>query len=188
MCRFIRKWLIMLCLLFLPLLTTSCASPLVDKVKAFQESHNRLDVEKLLELSTDDVKQEGSGGYQWIMQEALLNSRIFLTDIKVDGDVVTCKAKQQDDWYKIAGINAVYYESFQLTFKDGLIKDIESKYTQESTDAIHAFRATFHKWTVEKLGKEGIELRRRNVTIENVDKWMTLLREWREETEKKENQ
>ncbi len=184
--RFINKQSIILFFSLSFLLTTSCAPNLKQRVIEFQEAHNRLDVEKLLELSTDDVRQEDSGGYQWIMREAILDSRIFLTDIRVNGDVVTCKAKQQDDWFKTAGIDAVYYESFQFTFKDGLIKDISSTYTQESADAIREFKATFYKWAGEKLGPESAELITKGITIENADKWLTLVQEWREETEKEE--
>jgi hypothetical protein len=157
---------------------------LKQRVIEFQEAHNRLDVEKELSLLSDDAKQEGSGGYQWIMLEALLDSRIFLTDIKVNGDVVTCKAKQQDDWFKTAGIDAVYYESFQLTFKDGLIKDIKSTYTQESDKAILEFKKAFYKWAHEKRGQESVGLITKGITVENVDKWLALVQEWREETEK----
>jgi len=184
--RFINKQSIILFFSLSFLLTTSCAPNLKQRVIEFQEAHNRLDVEKELSLLSDDAKQEGSGGYQWIMQEAILDSRIFLTDIKVNGDVVTCKAKQQDDWFKAAGIDAVYYESFQLTFEDGLIKDIKSTYTQESAEAIQEFKAIFYKWLGEKLRQESAELITKGVTIENVDKWLTLMQEWREETEKEE--
>jgi hypothetical protein len=162
----------------------SCAPNLKQRVIEFQKAHNKLDVKKELSLSCDDAKQEESGAYKWIMQEAILNSRIFLTDIKVNGDIVTCKGKQQDDWFKTAGIDTVYYESFQLTFKDGLIKDIESTYTQESADAILEFKKAFYKWVSEKLGKDSLELITKGITIENVDKWLALVREWREETEK----
>lgn len=184
--RFISKQTIILFFSLPFLLTTSCAPSLKQRVIEYQEAHNRQDVEKLLELSTDDVRQEDSGGYRWIMQEALWNSRIFLTDIRVNGDIVTCKAKQQDDWFKTAGIDAVYYESFQFTFEDGLIKDISSTYTQESAKEILDFKASFYKWVAEKLGPESVELVTKGVTIENADKWLTLLQEWREEIEKEE--
>lgn len=184
--RFVNKQSIVFFFSLAFLLTTSCASGLKQRVVEFQKAHNKPDVKKELSLLSDDAKQEGSGGYKWIMLEAVLGSRIFLTDIKVNGDVVTCKAKQQDDWFKAAGIDAVYYESFQFTFRDGLIKDINSTYTQESADAIQEFKANFYKWLGEKMGQAGAELVAKGVAVESVNTWLTLIQEWREETVKEE--
>ena len=191
--KFINKSLIMLYLSFLLLSTTSCAPNLKDRVKAFQEAYNSHDVEKELSLCEEDLRFEIVGESVTEGKEelrklcemgAILNDHLTLTDLKVSGDTVTCRLKEHNDWFKAGGIDAVYYESAQFTFKNGLIKEVRSKYTQDTARSLKEFHASFGKWGSEKRSQELAELAPEGkLTKENVSRLLTLVREWREETE-----
>jgi len=193
--RFINKLFVMLYLPFL-FLVTSCAPTLVDRVRALQEAYNSHNVEKELSFLTEDVRFEADDGYRWVMNgkqqwrknlewEATLNGHIMFTDLKVSVVTVTCKLRQQDDWFKAAGIDALYYEYVQFIFKNGLIKEVRAKYAQDTAGALKEFDASFGKWASEKRSQELAELAPEGeLAKENVSKLLTLVREWREETEK----
>ncbi len=193
MCKFGNKMLIMFYIILPLLLTTSCAPTLVDRVKAFQEAANSHNVEKLLSFYTDDVRFE-IVGIPMVMvgkenlrkpieEQFILNVHLTFTDIKVNGNTVTYKVKEQNDWLKAAGIDAVYYEYDQITFEDGLIKEEKAKPTQESMKIMGEFQESFERWAFEKHPEERAKLKAKGITKENVAKWLMLARKWRKETE-----
>jgi len=218
MCRFIEKRRIILYPLFLLLLTASCtpepeeqaeepeeqakaAEAQVkapeDQIKAYQEARNRGDVEKELSFFTEDIKfevvkqwrVEGKKALRSLFESsAAVNSRIVLTDLKVDGNKITCKIKEESDWLKHAGIGALNYEFGQFTFEKGLIKEVRLVYTQTSEEAMKEYVTSFAKWASENRSKEFDKLRRTGfVTKENIDMYFELLREWREDIKKQED-
>ena len=82
---------------------------------------------------------------------------------------------------KAAGIDALYYEYDQMTFEDGLIKTEKAKPTQESMKIMGQFKESFEKWASEKRGQQWTKLQSEGVTKENVDEWLAMTRQWREE-------
>lgn len=195
--RFVNERRIMLYLLFLFLLTTSCApKKLEDQIKAYQEAHNSGNVKQKLSCCTEDVRYIVEG--EWTVEgkkelrglfesDAVLNSNIVLTDLKVDGSKITCKITEQSDWLKAAEIDTLNYEFGQFTFEKGLIKEVRVKYSQRSTQAVQEYRASFGKWASENRSQEFDELKSTGViTKKTVDMYLRLLREWREDIEKEE--
>jgi ketosteroid isomerase-like protein len=197
MCRFAGKRLIVLCFSLLPLLTTSCGPTVADRVKAFQKAANSHNVEELLSFYADDVRFEIVGTpmviegkenlRKPIEEQFILNVHMTFTDIKVNGNTATYKVKEQNDMLKAAGIDALYYEYDQITFKNGLITEEKAKPAQESMKIMGEFKESFGKWASEKRAEEWVKLKAEGVTEENVDKWLTMTRQWREST-KQENQ
>lgn len=191
MCRFVSKRLIMRYIVFLLLLTTSCAPSLKERVKAFQEAANSGDVEKLLSFYADDVRFEIVGTPMVITgkerlrkpieEQFILNIHLTFTDIKVNGNTATYKVEEQNDMLKAAGIDALYYEYDQVTFEDGLIKRERAKATQESMRIMAEFRRSFEGWASERRAGEWAKLKAEGITKENVDRWLALTREWRKE-------
>ncbi len=192
--RFINKKLIAFYIVSLLLLTTSCAPTLMDRVKAFEEAANSKDVEKLMSFYADDVRFEIVGTpmviegkenlRKPIEEQFILNVNLAFTDIKVNGNTATYKVKEQNDMLKAAGIDAIHYEYDQITFEDGLIIEERAKPTEESMRIMGKFRESFEKWASEKGTEEWAKLKAEGVTEENVDKWLAMTRQWREETRK----
>lgn len=196
MLRFVSERRIMLYLLFLFLLTTSCTSKKPEgRIKAYQEAHNSGDVEKELSFLAEDIKYAVVG--EWTIEgkeklrklvetDAEVNSHLVFTDIKVAKNNVTCKITEQNDWLKLFGIDATYYEFGQFIFEDELIKEIRTKRTQESAEELQEVRKSFLKWVSENRSQEWAELVSSGIlTKENISTFLTLLRDWRKATEEK---
>jgi len=191
MWRFVNKSILAVCLSGLCLLMSSCASDLKGRVEAMVEAHNSHDVERELSFYTDDARYEMVGA--WVRQgkeelrrllekDAIFNSQIFLTDVEVAGDVVTCQAKEQNDLFMTAGIDALDYEFWQFGFEDGLIKAVRAKHTKETTAAMKELTLSFRRWVSERRSQESADLRfEGGLTEENASKVLKLVREWRED-------
>jgi hypothetical protein len=185
--------------LFLLVLTTSCTSKKLDEqVKAYQEAHNSGNVKKELSFYTEDAKVEvvgewtvkGKEGLQRLVEmDAALNSHLNFTDVKVSNNKVMCKVTEQNDYYKIAGIDTIYYEFREFVFEKGLIKGVKAKPAEKSAKALREFRVSFVGWAGENRGEELGELQGEGLmTKDNVGRWLALMRDWREEMDKEEKQ
>jgi hypothetical protein len=180
----------MFCVVFPLLLTTSCAPTLAGRVEAFQKAANSHNTEKVMSFYADDVRFEivgtpmvieGKEKLRKAIEEMfILNVNFTFTDIKADGNTVTYKVKEQNDWLKAAGIDALYYEYDQTTFEGGLIKKEIAKPTQKSMEIMAEFRESFEKWASEKRGQEWARLKSEGITKENVSKWLAIIRQWQE--------
>ncbi len=192
--RFTSKPHIVLYFLFLLLLTTSCSPKLDEKITAYQEAHNSGDVEKEMSFFAEDIKYEVIDQWKVTSKENLkklaetdvvLNSHVIFTDIKSSKNKVTCKAEEQNDLLKSFGIDTLYYEFREFIFEDGLIKEVKAQPTQEGADALRNSHSAFGRWAAENRKEEFDELRSAAViTKDNVGKWLALIRQWREESEK----
>jgi limonene-1,2-epoxide hydrolase len=190
MCKFSNRILIVFCAAFPILLTTSCAPSLAGRVKEFQKAANSHDIEKTMSFYADDVRFEIVGTPMVIegkekLREAIeemfiLNVHFTFTDIKADGNTVTYKVKEQSDWLKAAGIDALYYEYDQTTFDNGLIKKEIAKPTQKSVEIMAEFRESFEKWASDNRGQEWAKLKSEGITKENVGEWLAIIRQWKE--------
>jgi hypothetical protein len=187
----------MLYLLFLIVLTTSCASKkLENTVKAYQEAHNNHDIEKEMSLFADDIIYDVVGEWSVEGKEKLrklaetdveVNSNLTFTDIKVGENKVTCKVVERNDWLKIIGIDALYCDSGQFIFEKGLIKEVKLKRSQESIDAMNKFRRSFGQWASDNRSEELSKLKGSAVLAkEEMGLFMALLRDWREAMEEAE--
>jgi len=211
---FTKKRRIILYPLFLLLLITSCtpkpeeqakapkapeeqAKAPEEQIKVYQEAYNSGDVEKELSCFTEDIRFEVVEQYRVEGKKALrrlfetnavLNSQIVLTDLKIDGNRITCKIKEESDWITVSGIGVLDYEFCRFTFEKGLIKDVSLNYTQTSKQAVKEHIASFNKWAAEKRSEEFNVLQRTGlVTKDTVGTYLTLLREWREDIKEQED-
>ncbi len=176
-------------------LITSCLPTLVGRVHAMKDAHNRGDIEKELSFFAEDVRCDFGGTFvisgkaelrKAVEGNALFDSQMTFTDCKESGNTVTCKVKEQNDMLKAAGLGAVYYEFCEHIFENGLIKGVRAKPVEENVRALKEFRESFGKWVSETMPQESAELKVEGITKNNVNKWLALMRQWREENEKEE--
>ncbi|MBW8039635.1 MAG: hypothetical protein FVQ85_06505 [Planctomycetes bacterium] len=196
--RFISKPHIVLYLVFLLLLTTSCSPKLDEQIKEYQEAHNSGDVAKEMSFLAEDISYEvvdqwtvtGKESVQKLAEtDAVIDSQLIFTDVKASKNKVTCKVEEQNKWLKLAGIETLYYEFREFTFEKGLITSVRTKPTQEGAVALDVFRKSFGEWVAENRKEEFEQLRRASViTKDNIGKWLVLMQAWREEMEKEEQQ
>jgi hypothetical protein len=189
----------MLYLLFVVVLTTSCTSKKLDEqVKAYQEAHNSGNVKKELSFMAEDIKYalvdewkiEGKEDLRKLVEmDAVLHSHLIFTDVKVSNNKVTCSAEEQNDLLKLTGIDTLYYEFREFIFEKGLIKEVRAKLTEKSTKALRECGTSFAGWAAENRKEELTELQDKGLmTKDNVGEWLALMRAWREEMDKDEQQ
>ncbi len=191
MYRFLNKLFVVLCVSCV-FMITSCAPTLVGRVHAMRDAHNRGDVEKELSFFADDVRCEFGDSIvingkeelrKAVEQNALFNSQMTFTDCKESGNTVTCKVTEQNDMLQAAGIGPVYYEFSEQTFEGGLIKRLRARPTKDSILVMGEFREAFVQWAPDTRPQEWTRLGAEGVTKENVNQWLTLIRQWREDAQ-----
>lgn len=172
-------------------LTMSCSSTLVKRIKAMEEAHNSGDVEMELSFFADDVRCDFGGSFvingkeelrKVVEGNSIFNSQMTFTDCKEKGNTVTCKVTEQNDMLKAAGIGPVYYEFSEHVFENGLIKGLKAGPSEEYVFALKEFREDFGQWIFKNRPQESTELKTTGITKNNVNKWLALIRQWREET------
>ncbi len=181
-------------LLFLSTLTIAgCSSHLVDQLRAYETAHNNHDIDQILTLVTDDIKfnlvgtsvKEGKAQMRAIEEwDAAVNGQLTFTHVKVRGNTVTCKVVEQNDLFKLYGIEEVHYESAAFIFRDGLIGEIRAQISEESYRAIGETMQSFLEWASQERSQELAVLMPQGepmYSVDNASQWLALVGEWREE-------
>ena len=173
----------------------SCSPKLMNRLKAYEEIHNSHDVEKVMSFYTEDFRFEMVG--MWVAKgkeemrkleewDAAVNSHLTFTDLKVNGDTVTCKLTEQNDLHRLAGIEGMHYKSSIFIFHDGLIKEIIAEQTEESVKTKEGVFKSFIEWASRERSQELAFLMHEGEYIfsaKNATGWLSLFRKWREETD-----
>jgi hypothetical protein len=187
-----------LSLLFLSLyfIFPACSPNLEDRVKIYEEAHNNHDIEKVMSLYTNDItfeivgswvkngKEQVRGLAEW---DATTNSLMIISDIEVRKDTVEFRLKEGNDWFRLIGIEFMYYYPCRIIFRDGLIKKIEAEVTSESNKLFRELWPPVYNWLSQERNNELSELISGGefvYNLENATKWISILKEWREGSKK----
>ena len=145
---------------------------------------------------TDDAKFEivGEGGFviegkeelrKLFARDALLNCRLTLTDFHIQSKtVITHRGKEQHDLFAAMGLDAIYYDKIQETFRHGLIQEVRAELSQESIKALNNRGNTFHEWVTRNNNPDELrileKIEKGEITPANKDKCLGLLRQWQQ--------
>ncbi len=169
----------------------SCGSKLVDKVKAFENTCNSHDVEEVISLYMEDAVHEVPGQFllrgkrelQGLAEyDSVANTYFTFKQCEVDGDTVTCEFIATDDWIKTAGIKEAYYSAV-FVFSNGLIKLWIAEPTPETAHALGRVFSSFVEWASKKRPQQLKEMTPEGRFIynaENAKKSLALVQEWQE--------
>ena len=169
-----------------------CSPELDNLVKTYEQAHNNHDVEKVMSLCSNDIRFEIVGtwtksGKEQVRElaewDTATNSNMNISDIEVRADTAIFKLKEGNDWFRLAGIEFMYYEPCKMVFHDGLIKEIKAELTQKSLKDFQEVWPSIFQWISEERNKELSELMPDGEFVysaENAKQWLCLLREWRE--------
>ncbi len=171
-------------------LLASCAPDLAERVRAYESTYNAHDVEKLMAFYADDIRFEIVG--VWVKRgkepvrelaewDKTTNMHVTISDISVNGNTVTCKLIETNDWWKLAGMGEVHYEPTVLIFRDGLICDIRATMTQEGVDAYARVWPDIISWAKSHRNEVLKELVPGNEFVYGAEAariWLALLRDW----------
>lgn len=169
----------------------SCSTPtLEDQVKTYELAHNHHDIEKVMTLYADDItfeivgawmrtgKEQVRGLTEW---DSVTNSHMIISNIEVNEDTVTFNLKEANDWFRLAGIELMFYEPCRMVFSDGLIKELKAETTRESIVAFQEAWPPVYQWIAEARSEELSRLMFQGEFIynaENAEKWISLLKEY----------
>ena len=197
--KYFQKYNFIIGLSILFLFISSYASNFEDKVKKLEQAHNCHDVKKGLTFYAEAAKfvmvgrweVEGKDKlrerFEW---DAAVNGTLKFMDIKTSGDTVTCKVEERNHMFKLLGIETIHYEYVTFLFKKGLIKEVRAKLTPKATKIIEESFFSFVNWASSKRSQALAELKADGKFLfikEKAEKWLTLLREYRNKVKNEPN-
>jgi hypothetical protein len=132
------------------------ASPnLLAVVQAYEAAANTHDwsrVDRLLAPNAvvelgDDLSLAGRDGVRALHEwERAMGTEIHYTECGVAGQTVSCRASEQNDFLRIAGLGAIEYSSSSLTFEGGRIARMSAVLSEESGQAVSRYMQGFLAW------------------------------------------
>jgi hypothetical protein len=176
------------------ILIQGCEPGLEIQVETYEQAHNRHDVEKVMSLYTNDISFEIVGSWKKSGKEqvmglaewdAVTNSKMIISDIEIHADTAFFRLKEGNDWFRLAGIEFMYYEPCRMVFYNGMIKEIIAEVTEESLKSFQEVWPPIFQWLSEKRNEELSGLMPGGEFVystESARKWLSLLREWREKS------
>lgn len=181
----------LLLLIMTLVVTMSCGSKLVHKVKAFENTCNSHDVEEIISLYAENAVHKVPG--QFLLRgkkelrglaeyDSVSNTHFTFNQCEVEGDTVTCEFIATDDWIKTAGIEKVYYSAV-FVFSNGLIRLWIAKPTPETAQALGQVFSSFVEWASKERPQQLKEMTPEGRFIynaENAKKSLALVQEWQE--------
>ena len=188
----LKQYVSSILIILLNTIITGCSLTLEDRVKIYEQTHNKHDIEKMISLYSDDIRFEIVG--TWIKTgkdqvrelaewDAATNSHMIISDIKVSNDTVTFKLKEGNDWFRHIGIEFMYYDPCIIVFSNGLIKELKAEVNNESMKAFQEVWPSIYQWLSEEKKEELTELISEGEFVynsENAKKWLIILNEWRD--------
>lgn len=175
----------------LPILSLcGCATDAGDTVRQFERAHNDQDIERMLDLVSENVAFEISDGWaiegkeqfrvyaEW---DAAVNSLFRFDSLSASGDTITGRLIETNDWFDLMGVKAVIYDSVSVIVENGSISRISA--SQKESNRVHtrSIFESFIRWAAEERSSELVELMDGSSFVfrkENASRWLHLLEEW----------
>ena len=182
-----------LAVVFLLLLTgAGCTPTLQEKVLSYQQAHNDHDIDKVMSMYADDItfevvgmfvktgKDQVRGIAEW---DLATNSKMIISDIEITGNTVTFNLKEGNDWFRLVGVEFMYYTPCSMVFDDGLIKSFKAEATAESIAAFGQAWPPVYQWLTQERKEEMSKLVTQDgafiYNMENARAWISILNEWK---------
>ena len=166
-----------------------------ELILAYMEAHNCHDVEAALAFLAEDIRlglpgvwiKEGKAEIRSLEQwDAAINGQLRFCEIEVDGDTVTCTSVESNDWFRLAGIDEIGYDSVVITTSDGQIAGITAVISPEGAEQISTALGAVIAWASEERAEVPETLMPGGEFIysaEAAERWLALLHEWRQATQ-----
>lgn len=179
-------------------LLAACSPPPdhLGVVLEFQKHKNAGNLESVLALFADEPSLafgplgtiEGLAAVRGILEYDLaLNTHLELIGCKEQGQEVSCRVAESNDWLKTAGIESITYDENRFLFaSDGRIDSIRATLSAESGQLLGRAMAEFHQWATANRPAEYAKLFSEDGAFvysgQNAKGVLALLRMWRAET------
>ena len=174
--------------------TPATADCLKCAVKGYVEALNGHDTELALSFVAEelrfvapdvDMTLDRPAVRKMLEWDAATNSTVSYEDLQWDGDFVTGEFIERNDFYALLGITERHYR-LTFRFEDRSIREIRlnptkdsSPKTSEALEPFLAWAAPRHPAVLDEIYPDGHFV----FDGQTAEKWLTLLREWDDETE-----
>ena len=172
---------------------SSCSKPnLGDIVREHIKAVNNDDVKKNLTFFADDivfeifdgVKLSGKDQLRGLMESDVVNkARITINGIKVEGDTVIVKLTEKNEGYRLLGIEEPPFMAI-YKFRGRLLEKVKLEGTPEGAKLYDEKYKTFGEWASQEHPEEFKKQETAGYTAENCRLYLSLLKEWRDKTQK----
>lgn len=165
---------------------------LAGLVTLFEQAANRHNLEALAALFTEDAEYEllGQDVLRGAAQlralhayDAGLNTVLEIADCSVDGDTVTCRMVEHNEWLAAAGLGPIVYHRATFTFAGDRIAKLTVAMDEEKVEEIGEVLHEFTPWLMDTYPREASRLFTEGgdfvYSRENGELVVRLLREWR---------
>lgn len=140
-------------------------SQLLATLKAYEEAANRHDWQAVRALMAEDAVIELGEGLSLVGAEharalhdweRAMGTETHYTKCTVSGDAVTCRATEENDFLRLAGLGPIEYSSSTITFEKGRVSRMRATLSDRSAEAVSRYMQPFLEWasTVEPKGVE----------------------------------
>lgn len=162
-------------------------------ITAYQDAQNAHDTDLALSFFAPNIRYEMVG--IWVMQgleelralaewNAAISNQLILGKIKMRNNRLECQAKETNDWLKLVGIDAVYYDAIKFEFENDKISIVRAKIAPKSEMAMDRATNRVMRWALEESPDEIGDIMPRGLFKygrEAAEKWLALLKEWRQQ-------
>jgi hypothetical protein len=167
----------------------SCSPKLQDRVKAFEETYNRHDVEGVLAMFAENGVFEVPGSFtlrgrddirQIVEYDAAMNTQVSFGEYLVKDNVILCDMAETNDWLTAAGIKETQY-SVQLVFEKGLIQLFRAQAGAETKQAISEVVGPMTEWASKERPAELEQIMPAGNFVYNAQNgrlFLTMLKDW----------
>jgi hypothetical protein len=172
---------------------SSCSKPnLDDIVREHIKAVNNDDVKKNLTFFADDivfeifddVKLSGKDQLRGLMESDAVNkARLTIIDIKVEGDTVIVKLTEKNEAYRLLGIEEPPFKAI-YKFRGRLLEKVKLEGTPAGAKLYDEKYKRFAEWASKEHPEEFKKQETGGYTAESTRLFLSLLKEWRDKTQK----
>lgn len=140
------------------------SSDLVASVHSYEAAANRHDWAAVRPLLADNAVIELGGDlaivgsdnaralHDW---ERAMGTQIHYSDCRAEGQTVTCRASEQNDFLRLSGLGPIEYEASRITFEGGRVVRMSATLSAESGNQVAGYMQGFLEWA-NKVSPDGV--------------------------------
>jgi hypothetical protein len=145
----------MLALPLLPVAPVPGPTSLLASVKTYEAATNQHDWTAVGPLLADNAvielgddlalvgRESARDLHEW---ERTMGTEIHFTGCTVEDQTVTCRAREQNDFQRLAGLAPIEYSATSITFEKGRIVRMTAMLSDESSEAVSRYMQPFLAW------------------------------------------
>ncbi|MBV6472305.1 MAG: hypothetical protein JPMHGGIA_00560 [Saprospiraceae bacterium] len=137
-------------------IVASCAQKGINGLREYEIAHNTHNVQRALSFYDDSISFEIKGvwtknGLKEIRElelwDSTLNSRLEIEILNQKLDSFWCRVREENDWFKAAGIEYLIHEPVTFVVRKGKIHSIQVTSTQEANQKIGRVISSLFDWS-----------------------------------------